>query len=136
MFGQLVREHRRRLGLSQEDLAERSGISVSGIGKLESGRVAAPRPSTVRLLADVFGLRDTERDRFCQAATGAAPADQVGHEVVPAQLPPDVWAFTGRTSELDRLDALLLESCEQPSAPVVISAISGTAGVGKPKPGS
>jgi tetratricopeptide (TPR) repeat protein/transcriptional regulator with XRE-family HTH domain len=130
MFGQLVRAHRRRLGLSQEELAERSGISVSGIGKLEAGRIAAPRPSTVRLLADVFGLREAQRDRFCQAAAGAAPADQVGHGVVPAQLPPDVWAFTGRTTELNQLDALL-ESCEQPSAPMVISAVSGTAGVGK-----
>lgn len=126
MFGRLVREHRRRLGLSQEELAEKSGISVSGIGKLEAGRIAAPRPSTVRLLADVFGLGGADQDRFCQAATGAAPADHVGPEAVPAQLPPEVWAFTGRTAELDQLDALLASS-EQPTA-VVITAVSGTAG--------
>jgi len=49
---------------------------------------------------------------------------------VPALLPLDVRGFTGRTSELAQLDALLDAAGEQPTA-VVISAIAGTAGVGK-----
>jgi DNA-binding SARP family transcriptional activator/tetratricopeptide (TPR) repeat protein len=48
----------------------------------------------------------------------------------PAQLPLDVHGFTGRSAELDHLDALLTASDDQPTA-VVISAVSGTAGVGK-----
>ncbi|GIH03851.1 XRE family transcriptional regulator [Rhizocola hellebori] len=46
---------------------------------------------------------------------------------VPAQLPADVTAFTGRAKELSWLDSLVAGS---PST-VVISAVSGTAGVGK-----
>ncbi|MDH2423990.1 BTAD domain-containing putative transcriptional regulator [Sphaerisporangium sp. TRM90804] len=50
--------------------------------------------------------------------------------VVPAQLPSDVRGFCGRGDELARLDALVRRSREQPTA-VVISALTGTAGVGK-----
>ena len=46
---------------------------------------------------------------------------------VPAQLPPRVMDFTGRTAELEYLDSLLA-AC---STAVVISTVSGTAGVGK-----
>jgi DNA-binding SARP family transcriptional activator/Tfp pilus assembly protein PilF len=50
----------------------------------------------------------------------------------PAQLPPDVPGFTGRDPELARLDALVeAASGEPPAAVVFISAVSGTAGVGK-----
>jgi DNA-binding SARP family transcriptional activator/tetratricopeptide (TPR) repeat protein len=61
------------------------------------------------------------------AGAGAAMAPAV----VPAQLPADVPGFTGRGAELARLDALLAEAEGQPSTAVVISAVSGTAGVGK-----
>jgi tetratricopeptide (TPR) repeat protein len=44
------------------------------------------------------------------------------------QLPPDLAAFTGREAELARLHALLPEGT---AGTVVISAIAGTAGVGK-----
>lgn len=49
---------------------------------------------------------------------------------VPAQLPPAVAAFTGRTEDLRRLDAALDGGQRHPST-VVISLIAGTAGVGK-----
>ncbi|UXX97603.1 NB-ARC domain-containing protein [Streptomyces sp. AD2-2] len=50
--------------------------------------------------------------------------------VVPAQLPLDAVGFTGREDELARLEQVLGASGPQPSA-VVVSAVSGTAGVGK-----
>jgi tetratricopeptide (TPR) repeat protein/DNA-binding SARP family transcriptional activator len=49
---------------------------------------------------------------------------------VPAQLPSDVHGFTGRHDELDELDRLLIEAGDKSTA-VVISAVAGTAGVGK-----
>jgi DNA-binding SARP family transcriptional activator/Tfp pilus assembly protein PilF len=49
---------------------------------------------------------------------------------VPAQLPADVVTFTGRADYLSRLDALL-PSAGEPASAVVISAIDGTAGIGK-----
>ncbi|MGH4009272.1 MAG: ATP-binding protein [Pseudonocardiaceae bacterium] len=54
--------------------------------------------------------------------------------VVPAQLPADVDKFTGRRQELADLDHLLAATAEQASGGStgpVISAVSGTAGVGK-----
>ena len=77
MFGDMVRAHRGRLGVTQEELADRSGVSVRGLGKIEAGRISRPRPSTVRLLADAFGLSGAERDRFC-AAAGPNPAQLRG----------------------------------------------------------
>jgi DNA-binding SARP family transcriptional activator len=49
---------------------------------------------------------------------------------VPAQLPLGVGGFTGRDAALAELDGLLDSGYDLPSA-VVISAVSGTAGVGK-----
>jgi len=50
---------------------------------------------------------------------------------VPAQLPADVDAFTGRMAELAELDSFLCDAADRPATAVVISAVSGTAGVGK-----
>src|SRR3954447_11290470 len=97
MFGELVRTHRRRLGMTQEDLAERAGVSVRSVGKWESGKVAAPRLWTVRLLADAFGLDGADRERFCRSAIEEEPD---AGELTPAQLPPDPAGFTGRDREV------------------------------------
>jgi DNA-binding SARP family transcriptional activator/predicted negative regulator of RcsB-dependent stress response len=56
----------------------------------------------------------------------AAPASR---RTIPAQLPTDVAAFTGRGRQLHELDRLLAPDVE--TTAVVISAITGTAGVGK-----
>ena len=50
---------------------------------------------------------------------------------VPRELPADVAGFTGRAEALKALDELLPTGTADPPAPVVISAIAGTAGVGK-----
>ena len=127
MFSRVVRVHRQRLGLTQEELADKSGLSLRAIGKIESGRTT-PRPQTVRLLADVFGLTGAERERFSQSVVGdpvpAVPA------AVPAQLPPDVSHFLGRESQLEWLDGVITDAGTGLTA-VVISAVAGTAGVGK-----
>ncbi|MGH3783853.1 MAG: ATP-binding protein [Pseudonocardiaceae bacterium] len=51
--------------------------------------------------------------------------------LIPRQLPMDVPHFTGRASEVIQLDAVLAQTVEGMLATVVISAIDGTAGVGK-----
>jgi DNA-binding SARP family transcriptional activator/tetratricopeptide (TPR) repeat protein len=48
---------------------------------------------------------------------------------VPAQLPADVRAFTGRSGELTALDRLLAPDGDEP--PLTVALLSGTAGVGK-----
>jgi transcriptional regulator with XRE-family HTH domain len=113
--------------MTQEALAERSGVGVRTIRDLESGKVGQPRFSTVRLLADALGLDGEARDRFCDGANTS-----VRPEPGPAQLPPGAVAFTGRSLELHRLDAML-SAASGDAGPAVV--ISGSAGVGKPKPG-
>ncbi|MFD5629129.1 BTAD domain-containing putative transcriptional regulator [Streptomyces sp. NPDC127072] len=58
------------------------------------------------------------------------PATAPWPGTAPAQLPMGVRVFTGRGEELAQLDTILASTALQPSA-VVISALSGTAGVGK-----
>ncbi|MFG1603640.1 ATP-binding protein [Actinoplanes sp. NPDC049265] len=124
MFGRSVAELRRQEGLTQGELATRTGISVRGIRDLEAGRVARPRASTVRLLADAFRLRGAERERFLRSAAPEAPSTG------PRQLPLDIADFSGRAGELSRLDDVVGASGERP-ATVVLSAVAGMAGVGK-----
>jgi transcriptional regulator with XRE-family HTH domain len=80
----LVRAHRLRLGLTQEELARRSGVGLRTIRDLEAGRVRKPRPVTVRLLSDAFGLQGVQRDEFCANALidKALPNDRVLAEVL------------------------------------------------------
>lgn len=42
---------RRAKGVSQEELAKRTGLSVATVSKLEEGRIADPRVSTIVKLA-------------------------------------------------------------------------------------
>ena len=53
-----LRDVRHRIALSQEELAERSGVARSTIIKLEAGRDAWP--STVRKLAAALGVKPAD----------------------------------------------------------------------------
>ncbi len=54
-LGRRVAEHRAKLGLTQQELAERLGISRVAVSHLESG-VTDPGERTVTLLAGLFKL--------------------------------------------------------------------------------
>ncbi|WP_166664217.1 YbaB/EbfC family nucleoid-associated protein [Actinophytocola oryzae] len=68
-FGDLVREHRRRTGWSQQELADKACLGVRGLRKIETGGVVSPRPATVRLLSDALGLDGERREAFFLAAS-------------------------------------------------------------------
>lgn len=53
-FGQAIRERRKELGLTQEELAHQSGFHPTYIGQLERG-VKSPSLRTVFSLASVLG---------------------------------------------------------------------------------
>lgn len=55
-----IREMRYDQGWTQAELAERAGVAVATIKKLESPRVKRPHPHTLKAIADVFGVRPTE----------------------------------------------------------------------------
>ncbi|MEV0440618.1 BTAD domain-containing putative transcriptional regulator [Streptomyces spectabilis] len=60
-----------------------------------------------------------------------APAAPPAARPVPRQLPPDVASFTGRADQLRELDTLLSRYDTGPGQTLVISSVSGMAGVGK-----
>ncbi len=62
-----MRRHREGAGFSQEELAERAGLSKNAIGALERGERRRPHPDTLRRLADALGL--TQADRTGLTAT-------------------------------------------------------------------
>src|SRR5579859_6716927 len=57
--GEWLRRQRMAAGLTQEDLAERSGVSVRTIADLERGRTRKPYPSSLRALVRALGLPET-----------------------------------------------------------------------------
>jgi transcriptional regulator with XRE-family HTH domain len=63
-FGALLRRRRLVAGLTQEELAERAGLSARGVQDLERGVRLAPRPETVRLLVDALQLSAEARDEL------------------------------------------------------------------------
>ena len=152
--GEWLRQQRVAAGLTQEDLAERSGVSVRAIADLERGRTRKPYPSSVRALVRALGLPDaagTDLVARYRAGDGAAAqrrrttaaqrtetADDGGRGepavTVPRQLPTRVPHFAGRAEELALLDGVLDAAASDQAVGatgVVISAIGGTAGVGK-----
>ncbi len=124
----LLRNWRARALLTQEGLAERTGLSVRTIRRLEASRIR-PRIGSLRLLAQALDLSDAERTLLTVAARGEPPPRPAPAAPVPRQLPADVAGFTGRAADLERLDALL--AGDGSATAVVISAIAGSAGVGK-----
>src|SRR5215469_14590121 len=74
-FGSLLKQHRRRAGLTQEELAERAGVSVDAISALERGVHRTPHKDTLDLLADALHLPLEVRAQLAAAARGrSAPA--------------------------------------------------------------
>jgi transcriptional regulator with XRE-family HTH domain len=85
-FGVLLQRHRLAAGPSQEELAERAGLSRRGISDLERGARRAPYPANVRRLAEALGLDPTERAGLLASAHPGAISD------TPATLAPALQA--------------------------------------------
>jgi transcriptional regulator with XRE-family HTH domain len=134
-FGPVLRSLRLAAGLTQEDLAERAGLSVRTISDLERGATGRPYPKTVTLLAHALELTEADRAELIgafQPTTGGL-VRQPGPSRAgpPRELPAAPANFTGRSAELEALGGLLGRESDEPGT-VMISAIGGTAGVGKP----
>lgn len=72
-FADMVQQWRHAANLTQEGLAERSGLSPRSIQNLERGRVSRPRRESVRLLADALGLSGPARAAFEYASRLGTP---------------------------------------------------------------
>lgn len=137
-FAVLLRGARLAVGLTQQALADRAGLSVRGIADLERGVRRRPYLNTVERLADALSLTVEERTVFrCTsrpASTNsgqpypspppprAIPAGSSG----PAQgrmLPIPLSSFIGREQEIAELRRLLRTSR--------LLTLTGTGGIGK-----
>jgi tetratricopeptide (TPR) repeat protein/transcriptional regulator with XRE-family HTH domain len=129
-FAGVLRRLRAGAGLTQEELAEATGVSPRAISDLERGMVSTPHKDTVRLLADALQLGGWARVEFETAARGhAVPGRARGRGVAAATrtLPRDIASFTGRQHEL----AELADAAAGVGGVVSIHAIGGMAGIGK-----
>jgi tetratricopeptide (TPR) repeat protein/DNA-binding XRE family transcriptional regulator len=75
MLGDLLRSLRTNAGLTQDELAELSGLSVRTISDLERNRTARPYRHSVVMLADALGLSGGARAELVAAARGIYQPD-------------------------------------------------------------
>jgi non-specific serine/threonine protein kinase len=124
-FGQLLRTLRVAAGLTQEELAERGGLSPRGISDLERGARRSPHPATVRRLAAALRLDAEDRAALQAAARRVrAPARGAsGSPSAPDGLPRPLTSFVGRAREQAELDRALREHR--------LITLTGTGGIGK-----
>src|SRR6266536_3672597 len=76
-FGELLKHYRTAARLTQEELAERAGLSARGVSDLERGIRRVPHPDTTRRLADALGLGYGAREELFGSVARAAPSPSV-----------------------------------------------------------
>lgn len=133
-FAQQLRRYRLLRQLSQEELAERAGLSVRSVGELERGR--SPRPGTVEQLVRALALDSSDRREFVAAGRTQFRSGRAGRAIPlvigrsltpPRELPPDLPDFVGRAAEIASLTALFDRLYAEP----LVVGLSGPPGVGK-----
>jgi hypothetical protein len=114
-------------GLSQEELAERAGLSQRGISDLERGRRRLPHPATVRRLAEALGVTQGERASLLGAARiqmrGVASNQVATDDGVRHNVPLQLTSFVGRVLETSDIRSAL--------ASTRLLTLAGPGGVGK-----
>ncbi len=103
-FGEAVRRRRLRAGLTQEELAHRTGLSVRGLRKLEAGDVGDPRPHTVRVVAAALGVDHAEWPPPRAAEPSPAPDREGFSRPRPRQLPAENPRATCAERDLRAID--------------------------------
>jgi len=134
-LGELAAQHPLREGIHGQHMLAlyRSGRQAEALAAYQRARDVLAAELGVE---PGPGLRDLHQRILSAdpalAVTDPTPSMQTGsHRVTPRELPPAVQGFTGRSAEIDALTRLLGGPGRQAPGAVVISAIGGTAGVGK-----
>ena len=124
-FGTRLRRLREAAGLTQEELALRSGVSAKAISTLERGERKRPYPHTIRSLADALELSENERAALFVAVPKRGSVDApVGPALATeSNLPIPSTSLLGRKRELAEIKTFLQEAR--------LLTLTGTGGVGK-----
>ena len=120
--GLLLKNARRRTGMTQRQLSDLSAVSVRTIRDLELERTKNPRVQTLRLLADALQLskvRRAELEVAARSATGESLIDRLPLSPVP------LGPIVGRVREVEALAALAGSSGHR------LVKVVGVPGVGK-----
>jgi tetratricopeptide (TPR) repeat protein/transcriptional regulator with XRE-family HTH domain len=146
-LGHRLRVLRRAKGLSVRELAALAQIDPDQIGRFERAESAHESATTIEACdlalgadGELIDLHKMIAESAASPPRGADDRPHVQHPAhspvpIPRQLPATIRDFTGRAADLFALDTLLPTDADgtrtgQPGA-VVISAIDGTAGIGK-----
>jgi len=127
-FGAVLRRYRAAAGVTQQELAERTGLSVDAISLLERGGRHRPHRDTVHRLADALGLETQERAHLRAAGHPGAP--ECGASTPHAQpgspaLPVPPTSLIGRADTVAGVAHLLRR------ADVRLVTLTGAGGIGK-----
>jgi transcriptional regulator with XRE-family HTH domain len=117
-FGTVLRSYRTTLGLTQEQLADRSGLSVRAIRNLEIGRTERPQRQSVTLLATAMRLTEPDHTTLLAAAGRATGPGR-------CELPPDEPGLAGRDQAVDVLTGVVTTPGPR------FALVSGGPGVGR-----
>ncbi|MFZ4659907.1 MAG: ATP-binding protein [Caldilineaceae bacterium] len=150
-FGLWLKDRRRVLGLTQQDLTQRAACSLSSLRKIEADELTPSRELAL-LLADALGIAATEQEAFVAFArderraaltpalvtTTALPPLHASLAVPPPQPPPapsvpprptslplQVTPFIGRADEVDAVQQMLVNPA------CALLTLVGPGGIGK-----
>ena len=119
----LIRRRRLAASLTQEELAEKAGISLRTISDIERGLRRFVYRDTAERLAEALQVATAERDAFVAIARGRVkakgPVSRVSHISVPAT------SLVGREDEIERLVAALRDPITR------LITLTGPGGIGK-----
>lgn len=139
-FGEWLKERRKALDLTQEELAQRSGYSVFALRKIESGE-RRPSKQLAGLLAVALEIPEEDRPRFIRVARGELSLEHVCSSIggtnprplspAPAihHLPLSSTPLLGRETELAAIERIFSEKhCR-------LLTLTGVGGIGKTRLG-
>jgi non-specific serine/threonine protein kinase len=110
-FSDLLRHHRLAAGLTQEALAERAGLSVHGIQKLERGVTRPYRDTVGQLLGALpLSVNDQTELRTTAGVASRAPRFPTHAKVRRHNLPVPETRLTGREQELEEVSRRLKDA--------------------------
>ncbi len=119
----LLRQERKSAGLTQEQLADRSGVAARTISDLERGVFQTARAATLRLLSDALELTGPRREAFLNVGSGHGSDAQPSAVFSRVRIPPT--PLIGRDADTATIADLLVSGTSR------VLTLTGIGGVGK-----